>query len=106
MTNNDQNNPLQNRNLDIYGLMSAQARQLHHQIMTMTTRPMGNPGYDHFLSRVASYQRARTAQDYAIIVTQCTQALDTLQLAEDMRACYTWLAWIARWQLEAIVDRQ
>ncbi len=74
--------------------------------MTMPTNlPIGRD-YDHWLQLVVHYQQAHTAADYAAIVADCTAVIDSKHSIPAIYACYSWLAWIARWQLEAIVDRQ
>ncbi len=106
MIEDNQSEPQSNTKVNIHALLARKARHIHQQMMNMPTTPVGKPVYDGFLRRVASYQRAHTTYDYAVIITQCTEAIDTQHIADDMRACYTWLAWVARWQLDAIVAKQ
>lgn len=94
------------RHLNIQAMLAAQAEHIHQQMMTMPTDlPIGRD-YDHWLQLVACYQQARTAADYAAIVADCTVAIDHTPGMPAIYACYSWLAWVARWRLEAIVGQQ
>lgn len=92
--------------LDIPALLATQAEYIHQRMMTMPTDLPIDRDYDHWLHLVARYQQACTAVDYAAIVADCTDAIDSKHSTPAIYACYSWLAWIARWQLEAIVGQQ
>lgn len=87
-------------------LIDAKAQQLHDRLMATPTTPTGDPVYDRFFRYVASYQQAKNPGDYATLAAQCTEEVNTPGLRADMDACYTWLAWLARWRVETIVRKQ
>ena len=106
MTNHDPHRRSSDNHLNIQNLLATQAEHIHQQVMTMPTNlPIGRD-YDHWLQLVAHYKQAHTAADYAAIVADCTAAIDSKHSIPAIYACYSWLPWIARWQLEAIVGRQ
>lgn len=87
-------------------LIDAKAQQLHDRLMATPTTPMGDPIYDHFFHYVATYQRARSPNDYAALAARCVEQVNTPGLRAGMDSCYTWLAWLARWRVETIVRNQ
>lgn len=87
-------------------LCRLKAQQLHSMLSSVATTALGDPLADQFMTYVARYQQARTASDYCDVAERCLTVLECSNLSQETRSWYTWLAWLSRWQLEEIGDRQ
>ncbi len=87
-------------------LCRLKAQQLHSMLSSVATTTLGDPLADQFMTYIARYQQARTASDYFDIAERCLTILECPDLSQETRSWYTWLAWLSRWQLEEIGDRQ
>ncbi len=87
-------------------LCHLKAQQLHAMLSSLVTTTLGDPLADQFMTYVACYQQARTASDYCDLAERCLAVLESSNLPQKTRSWYTWLAWLSRWQLEEIGDRQ
>lgn len=87
-------------------LCRLKAQQLHQMLSSLVITALGDPVTDQFLTYVARYQQAQTANDYCDLAERCMTVLECPNLSLETRSWYTWLAWLSRWQLEEIGDRQ